>query len=437
MFKQPLFRKLITITLLSLILLIPLAMIEGKISERKYLQSSVEDEIAQTSAGNQQINGPFIVVYYKLRNKLATDEDGRTRYGEAGFSTYHTVFTPNQLLINAKADVTSRQRGIYKVRLFNLNSHISGDFVLPKNLGLSNPSDEILPLSAYFVVSLGDARGIRNSPKLQFKGKQILFKQGAMNPITGSGMHAKLDMADLTQEQPIAYQFNLDLEGTKRFAVSPVAEDTQMKLTSTWPHPSFNGQYLPRKQAINEQGFSAQWQVPKIARNTSTQNENNVVSNEVFAVDFIDPVNVYLLSERAVKYGLMFVVLVFTGFFLFEISQALAIHPMQYLLVGLAMAMFFLLMISLSEHISFAWAYLIAGFACVALIEVYLAGILNSHAAAMSFATSLGLMYGLLYGVLQSEDNALLMGTCVMFTALAAVMILTRKMDWYQLQKTV
>lgn len=436
MLKQPLFRKLITITLIALMLLIPLSMIEGKIFERKNLQASVEDEIAQTAAGNQNINGPFIVVYYKLRNKLPAGEDGKPRYGEAGFSTYHTVLTPNQLIVDAKADVTTRSRGIYKARLFSLNSQIKGDFIVPKNFGLENPVDEVLPLSAYFIVSLGDARGIRNSPQLHMNGKKLLFKQGAMNPIVGSGMHAKLEIADLLQTQPLAYQFALELEGTKRFSLSPVAEDTQMKLSSTWPHPSFNG-FLPKHSTITKQGFTAQWQLPKIARNTNVQSENYAANSEVFAVDFIDPVNIYLLSERAVKYGLMFVVLVFTGFFLFEISKTLAIHPMQYLLVGLAMAMFFLLMISLSEHMAFTWAYLIAGLACVALIEVYLAGILNSHASAMSFATSLTIMYGLLYGVLHSEDNALLMGTCVMFTALAAVMILTRKMDWYQLQKTV
>ncbi len=436
MLKQPLLRKLITITLIALMLLIPLSMIEGKIFERKNLQASVEDEIAQTAAGNQNINGPFIVVTYKLRNKLATDKDGKPSYGEAGFSTYHTVLTPNQLMVDAKADVTTRSRGIYKARLFSLNSQIKGDFIVPKNLGLENPMEEVLPLSAYFIVSLGDARGIRNSPQLHINGKKLLFKQGAMNPITGSGMHAKLEIADLLQTQPLAYQFALELEGTKRFSLSPVAEDTQMKLSSSWPHPSFNG-FLPKSTSISKQGFTAQWQLPKIARNTNVQSENYAANSEVFAVDFIDPVNIYLLSERAVKYGLMFVVLVFTGFFLFEIGKTLAIHPMQYLLVGLAMAMFFLLMISLSEHMAFAYAYLIAGLACVALIEVYLAGILNSHASAMSFATSLTIMYGLLYGVLHSEDNALLMGTCVMFTALAAVMLLTRKIDWYQLQKTV
>ena len=157
---------------------------------------------------------------------------------------------------------------------------------------------------------------------------------------------------------------------------------------------------------------------------------------ETFSVDFINPVNIYLLSERAVKYGVLFVVLVFTSFFMFEVLRSLRIHPMQYLLVGLAMAMFFLLIISLSEHMPFLASYVVSGASCAALIGIYLAGVLKQRKPAVAFSGGIALLYAVLYGVLQSEDNALLMGTLVMFIALAAVMVLTRRMDWYGLSMT-
>ena len=202
-----------------------------------------------------------------------------------------------------------------------------------------------------------------------------------------------------------------------------------MNLSSTWPHPSFTGQFLPRNHTVNEHGFKAAWQISKLARNATAG------SAETFAVQFIDPVNIYLQSERAVKYGVMFVVLIFTAFFLFEVLLKLRIHPMQYLLVGLAMAMFFLLIISLSEHTSFALAYIMSGTACVVLIGAYLIGVMQSRKPAYTFTTAIALLYAVLYGVLQSEDNALLMGSLVLFAALATVMLLTRKLDWYRVNE--
>ncbi|HEU0187399.1 MAG TPA: cell envelope integrity protein CreD, partial [Gallionellaceae bacterium] len=256
---------------------------------------------------------------------------------------------------------------------------------------------------------------------------------GGIAPVGGNGMNVALGSLDVNESYTFNFDFPLELQGMASLSVLPSGNNTAVSLKSPWPHPSFGGGYLPRTRSVDESGFSAQWLVTNLARNSAVQADDAHKGADVISVDFIDPVNVYLLSERAVKYGIMFVVLVFTAFFMFEVLRSLRIHPMQYLLVGLAMAAFFLLIISLSEHMSFLLSYVISGAACAALIGIYLAGVLKKRKPAMLFSGGIALMYAVLYGVLQSEDNALLMGTLILFGALAAVMVLTRNMNWYEL----
>ncbi|CAG0980031.1 partial Inner membrane protein CreD, partial [Anaerolineae bacterium] len=250
------------------------------------------------------------------------------------------------------------------------------------------------------------------------------------------GMHVPLETLTAQVEHPFDFSFPLDLQGMSTLAINPSGNQTVMTLKSSWPHPSFGGSYLPRQRHIDDTGFSASWLVTNLARNNTTQSGATApAGGDQFSVEFIDPINVYLLSERAVKYGVMFVVLIFTAFFMFEVLKNLRIHPMQYLLVGLAMAMFFLLIISLSEHIPFWVAYVASGAACVALIGIYMAGMLQNIRTAFGFSSAIGMLYAVLYGVLKSEDNALLMGTLVLFGGLSIVMLLTRHMDWYGFSK--
>ena len=435
MLRFPIFSKVLMISLLALALLIPLAMIDAKISERQSQQRNVQSEIAQNAAGAQTIAGPYLVIDYKLIERtLVKDEKGResTRISES--APMHAVFAPHAVNIDGHADVEIRHRGIYQARLFNLHSKIKGDFVIPSGYGLSQPIEDIIPQGAHVVLNLSDARGIRNNPVLTLNAVKHEFESGSTEPLKGNGIHATLQPLDKSGEQHLSFELPLDLQGMATLAVAPVANDTQMTLRSTWPHPSFNGRFLPRTHEMNQSGFNAYWQIPRMALNTA-RDDNAPFQAETFSIDFIDPVNIYLMSERAVKYGVMFVVLIFTAFFLFEVMNKLRIHPMQYLLVGLAMAMFFLLIISLSEHMAFLPAYAISGMACAVLIGTYLAGALRNHKAAFGFASGIALLYALLYGVLQSEDNALLMGTLILFVALGSVMLLTRKMDWYGFAK--
>jgi inner membrane protein len=441
--RYPLLSKTLMIGLLALILLIPLGMIESKISERKTLQQSVQEDIARSAARPQTLSGPYLVIRYKLREqKVEKDEKGRVKTSIVESLPFETVIAPHTLRITGNADVESRSRGIYKAQLYNLHSKISGSFTLPRAYGLSAKIENIIPEAAYFVMRVSDSRGIRNAPLLTLNDTTHEFSPGVaaaggIAPVAGNGMHVSLPMPDVNRPHTFNFSFPLELQGTSTLAVQPSGNTTEVALKSSWPHPSFGGSFLPRSRSVSDQGFSAQWLVSSLAKNSTAQTDNNQpVDAEALTVAFIDPVNIYLMSERAVKYGLMFVVLVFTAFFMFEVLRGLRVHPMQYLLVGLAMAMFFLLIISLSEHIPFLGAYMASGSACVVLIGFYLAGVLHSARPALAFSGGIALLYAVLFGVLQSEDNALLMGSLILFAALAAVMTLTRRMDWYRLNDT-
>ena len=435
MFRYRLPAKTLMIGLMAVLLLIPLNMIESKIRERQGLQQSVQQDIARSAAGPQTIDGPFLVIRYRLRMQRTTkDEDGNVKVITTESVAQEKVISPHSLKIDGNAGVETRNRGIYQARLFNLQSTIRGDFIVPADYGINKPPKDIIPEAAYFVVSVSDSRGIVNVPTVSLNGANLEFAPGSVGPIPGNGIHARMAPPEPGQAHTLQFEFPFNLQGMTTLAVTPAGDSTEMTLNSAWPHPSFGGAFLPRKREVSAKGFSAQWTVTNLARNTVTGDDTkNPGSPESFSVDFIDPINIYLMSERAVKYGIMFVVLIFTSFFVFEIMRGLRIHPMQYLLVGISMAMFFLLIISLSEHIPFLPAYLVSGAACVALIGFYLAGMLRNWRPALWFSGGIGLLYALLYGVLQSEDNALLMGTAIMFTALASVMMLTRHMDWYRL----
>lgn len=437
MTKNPILNKILFIGVLTLALLIPLKMIESKIMEREQLQNNVQRDIAQSSAGPQTLRGPYLVVSYKLRKRsIARDDKAQEQASSADTGPFIQVISPHELKIEGNADVETRKRGIYKARLYNLHSNISGSFVVSRNLGLDYPADDVLVQNVHLAISLSDLRGIRNNPVLTLNGSKLEFKPGNIAPLSGNGIHADINTLDISQEHLIEFSFPVELQGMSKLSVMPSGNNTEMKLVSSWPHPSFGGRYLPRSHTENAQGFQATWQIPRLARNSSAESETAQLNNaENFSVDFVDPVNIYLLSQRAVKYGVMFVVLVFTAFFLFEMLRALPIHPIQYLFVGLALAVFFLLTISLSEHISFGWAYIASSTACSILIGLYLGGVLKSWKPATLFSASIATLYGVIYGVLQSEDNALLMGSLIMFIALASVMLLTRRMDWYRLNE--
>jgi len=446
--KRVLLWKGLAVLGLALLLLVPLSMIEGQVQARKERKNQVEENISQSAAGSQQITGPFLVIGYTeevntwVRDEKTGEQLKDPKTGQALMRSESVdrtaVIVPKVLVMEGKAQVEERHRGLYKAQLFHLDATLKGTIQVPGDLGLPQRQGKISPGRAWLAVGVSDLRGVQNHPKLRWEGLERDFTAGDVGEGLGRGLTVDLGPASQLKAQNYAFEIPAFLlMGTQELSVAPVAEDTQVSLRSDWPSPSFGGRFLPVKHRIDDQGFEAQWQVSSLARdlNPILWGRSGHKATEAFDIAFVEPVNIYLQSERAVKYGFLFVGLIFAGFFLFEMLKRLPIHPMQYFLVGISLALFFLLLLSISEHAPFLVAYAAAAGSSIALLWVYLGSVLRSWRHASAFGGGLTLLYGVLYGLLASEDNALLMGSVLLFAALAATMMATRKLDWYGISR--
>lgn len=454
--KSLLFKTLI-VGALTLIIGLPLMMIQSTISERMAFHAQAVHSIAADSVREQSVIGPVLVIPYIdefEEVQVVNAEPGKTIMVKRAVNRKTLVF-PNDLQVKGTIDTDQRYRGIHKVLVYSGQHAVSGNFVLPaiSSLEREKPDSKLTLGKSFVAVSIDDVRGIRNIPKISWGEQQIEFEQGAQLTSFKNGLHAPVELHDLAKPATVKFAFDLGLDGIERLHFVPVAKNNQVTLTSKWPHPQFSGRFLPSPKArrIDENGFSATWNISALATNAQHQlarlEQSGRVSEshafgtaslqnlDYFSVGFIEPVNIYSQADRAIKYGLLFVALTFAAFFLFEMLKQLPIHPVQYLLVGLALALFFLLLVSLSEHISFVSAYFVASGACILLIGFYLAHALRDRKRGLGFGVALTVLYGVLFGLLRSENNALVMGSILLFGVLSAIMIATRKVDWYQIGK--
>lgn len=441
---------------LMLIIGLPLLMIQETIKERMEFRQEAVNSIAADSVREQTIIGPILVIpyteQYEERVEVAKGDDKEAKSAVRTELLRRTVqrrllVYPNNLLLNGNIETDRRYRGIHQVLVYSGQHAFKGDFTVPAGSQLPRKSpDSRVTLGAPFVaLSIEDVRGIRNIPKIDWGGQKIEFEQGTDLFAFRSGLHAPLGAMSLAAPQQISFAFELGLDGIERQHFVPVAKNSQISIKSNWPHPQFGGRFLPspKFRQINADGFQVEWSISSLATNAQTQlstieGEFKVPDSaplgqiDRFSVGFIEPVNVYSQSDRATKYGLLFVALTFAAFFIFEILKSLPIHPVQYLLVGLSLAIFFLLLVGLAEHIAFLTAYLIASAACIVLTSFYLVHVLHNAWRGIGFGVGLTMLYGALYGLLSSENNALVMGSILLFAVLAAIMMATRKVDWYQ-----
>jgi len=434
--KHPLLYKTLAIALLMLLLLIPLGMIRSSIDERQHYSETVAQEIARSSSDAQTLTGPVLVVpYTKTEKYWALNEQNESVWRKREVSG-ELYFLPELLQVNSEMSTELRQRGIYKVNLYHADTRIEGQFRIPADWGLGNALADYQLQPAYLAMGISDIRGIKNSLKLHWDEVEQEVDPGSQVKILGEGVHSKLPA--ITLDKTIAFRLDILLQGTGKFSLVPVGKETRFNLVSAWPHPSFIGDFLPTDRHIHAQGFSAQWQTSYFSTNMAehfsrcTQHKDcQGFERTRFGVSLIDPVNHYVKSDRAIKYALLFIVLTFAGFFLFEVMKRLQVHPVQYALVGLALAFFYLLLLSLSEHLDFGWAYLLSAAACVGLIGFYVCFVLHSIWRGLGFTSGLATLYALLYGLLSAEDYALLMGSLLLFGLLAGFMALTRRVNWY------
>jgi inner membrane protein len=435
--------KLLMVVVLMLAILLPLAMIRGTISERQaYRQQAVAD-IAASYAGAQAFAGPVLVVpYSELVEAEERDAQGVPRKVWRRESR-QWVFFPRALDVRGHLQPGTRRRGLHEVRVYELRDAVASarfDVQLPAG----EPGRERRIEAPWLSFAIADVRGLLGTPRLTVAGVERAIVQGARG---GAGIHARLAVPAAGSRLRFDTKLDFTLGGTESLALVPLGDRNAFAIDSRWPHPRFEGDFLPRTRTVDAQGFSARWEVSSLATRAQAQflegqrfpqMEGGARSAagggiDAVGVSLVEPVNVYAQADRASKYGLLFVLLTFVGFFMFELIKALPIHPIQYGLVGLALAIFFLLLVSLSEHIAFGWAYLVSSVACIGLLGFYLGAVLRSSARGLGFAAMLALLYAALYGLLVSEDNALVLGAGLLFVILAAIMVVTRRVDWYAL----
>lgn len=445
--QRTLLWKIALIGIVALLLQVPVEMIRGLVAERKQARDGVIADIARGSSDAQKIVGPVLYVPWTRRSTEAvttTDDGGHSRTIRKDKVEHgHVALLPAALSVEGRIDLQQKHRGIYTAQVFTLDAALRGSFVLPPDLGMPDGPGNLTWGRALLVLGIQDTRGIREGVQLEWDGAQpALYPGGVEAAGAPNGIHADLGVLPASKS-PVTREFRIALKliGTERLDIVPVGATTSVALSSAWPHPSFTGRILPDAGTkISGDGFAAQWRTSHFATNLAQLHQRCAQSRQCEAfsrhslgVSFIQPVDLYQAVERSVKYGFLFIGLTFAAFFLFEILKRLAIHPIQYALVGIALAVFFLLLISLSEHLGFAPAYAIAATACVALVGYYVGHVLHSFRRGAGFAVLLSSLYGLLYVLLRAEDHALLAGSIFVFTALAAAMVATRRVDWYAL----
>lgn len=418
------------IALLALALFVPVTMIQGLIAERQARRDEAVAGIAHGWGGRQTLAGPYLAVpYERTRTEVVRETiDGKPRVRRTERTVSRLLRLPAESVAwQISAQVSEKARGIYKARLYSATAMARGRLRLPANFGLADTTGRIKWGTPRLVIGVTDPGGIRSVSALVIGGREHGFLPGPGDGAAAAGgVHAELPELRPAQAQSLQFTFSIEIAGSEAFALAPLGSDTGVTMRSGWPHPSFGGRFLPLSHEIGAQGFSARWQVSRYAA-------PGVSDKQALAVSFVQPAGLYQKLERASKYGFLFIGLTFAAFLLFELLRRLAIHPIQYAFVGLALAMFFLLLTALSEHIAFAAAYALATLACAGLIAGYLVRVLRSARTGLAFGAALAALYAMLYALLQAEDYALLGGTLLLFALLAAVMMTTRRIDWYHL----
>ena len=431
--------KFVVVVLLMLGLLVPLTLIRGVIADREMNRRVAVETVAGSYAGRQSVLGPVLVVPYV--EQVEVEEAGpngprkvmQEREGQ-------WTFFPDTLAVDGRMVPDVRELGLYRIPVYELQMQsratlrvqIPADGATPRRIG-----------QPWLSVGVSDVRGFTGTQRMSVDGRQVPLSAG-FGSRDVAGVHARLDAPRAGEALAFEVRFDASIGGTESLSLVPIAKENRFTLTSPWPDPSFGGRKLPRTRKIGPDGFTATWAISSLATNAQAQYRGRSADPKLLqAAGGIDAIDVELfesvgdisLADRATKYGILFVLLTFVGFFMFELIKQLPIHPIQYGLVGLALAIFFLLLVSLSEHIRFGLAYLVAAVACIGLLGVYLSAVLHSVARGVGFAGMLATLYAALYGLLVSEDNALVLGSGLLFVVLATIMIVTRKVDWYALQQ--
>jgi inner membrane protein len=427
--NKQLLQKGLAISGLACVILIALFMVSGVIDDRQKYRDAAVRSIEGSYAGTQILIGPVLVRPYTQIVETTEITDKGVKKTNVRRQELTATSFPREFNVGGAMLPSQRRHGLYSVEVYELRGQLKGRF------DLADPRTEgtVVWGEPYLALSVTDVRGIVGTPKVLVNDTEETMLQG-VPPTGGWQPNLQVPLHGMSNlKGHLNFAIDLNLAGTETLSVAPVGDSNRLDIQSNWRSPLFGGQFLPRTRDVAASGFRAVWEVPSLASATQVQLEANPMKEvDLMSVSLTTLVDPYTLGNRAVKYGILFVALTFGGFFIFELMKELPIHPIQYLLVGFGLAIFFLLLVSFSEHMVFGIAYLIASIACICLLTFYLSYVLRSSERGLGFGALLTSFYAAIYGLLLSEDNALILGSLMMFVLLAVVMFVTRNVDWYK-----
>jgi len=435
--------KIGVLILLILLLLIPIAMIRSLVRERSYRAVEAEKSIMEAWGSQFELYGPVIRIPVVEREERRTSTEKEGEKIEVIQRNKALWITPKDVTVTANFSAEKKRRGIFSVALFSGDVSLAGSFTLERASGELKQNQTLHPEQAEIIIGLTSQKGIRRIIKADWNGSELFFKPGnrtfTFGNFSGNGVNAlsPFDAAGLN-----TFNLQFAVQGGKALRILPIGETTQARIQSDWPSPSFQGGFLPTNYTLSESGFDAEWEISYLSRSiplfwfTTEQGEfdgRKEFQSDCFGVDFFKPLDHYALNERAVKYAILFLVIPFLTLFFLEIFSKKSIHPAQYLLAGFANVIFYLLLLSISEHLSFSVAYLIAAAALTVMLALYAFSLLETLARGLYMSLVMALLYLILYLTLNAEDWALLIGSIAAFAICGVVMFLTRKLDWNSL----
>lgn len=429
MLKSPLFWKITTLIGCIVLLSLPLMMVRELINERADYRSEVVDAIEQSTSGSQKLAGPLIAI--PITETLTRMENQKEVNYQRSWVYY---WLPESLAVTGKQTVESRRVGIYSGQVWHNALQIKASFD-PLRLAALRKTNIVLG-QPRLVVSVGDARGIGAIHAPEVNGNVLSVEPGL--GISGDGACIHMPMPALAEDnKPLEIAFSLDLNGTGEFSLVPLGRNSELQLTSNWPHPGFLGSFLPTQREVSAAGYRAHWQSSWFANDMGSYFKDDMEIPwsrlPAFSADVMSLADQYQLTDRATKYAILLIGLTFMAFFVFESLTRRPLHPMQYLLVGLSLVLFYLVLLALSEHIGFTAAWLAASLSGAVMNGIYLQAVLRGWRNSLLFVAALLLLDGVMWFLLHSEDSALLLGTGVLALALSVLMFLTRRVDWYAL----
>lgn len=452
--------KLFSIGFLVIILLIPSSWIADLMEEREGRAESVMQEVAEKWSLSQTVSGPILVIPYKTTEKVDRGKNGI----EIREKTERYYFLPDKLDIQGKVDPKVLQRGIFDAAVYNSSLNMTADFAAPNFAALGVADDQVLWSQAYMILSIADLRGINENPVVKVGGSTketepsnnlgVAVQESSVQQLSydedqeeakslpvrsgSKGIIAKLNWASAADFKGNT-TLSLALKGSKSLQFIPTGKTTIVNLAGAWGNPSFDGEFIPESRHVDEKGFTAMWKVLNYNRPFAQQwtGNNQVIGGAAFGVNLLIPVDQYQKSIRTAKYGQLIIILTFVALFLVEITKRIRIHPFQYILIGVALIIYYTLLLSLSEQVGYNIAYAIASAATIALVSFYAASFLHQLKLVILFSTLLLVFYSFIFVIILQQDFSLLLGSIGLFMIVAALMYFSRKVQWYKPSATL